>query len=108
MAEVTQFPERQPPPPLLVGPFEEWRVQVEGRIIPRLTGFREGETVWLVVDHRFGQPFPNEETALNAAVLIAQATAIAEGYPSLNATSKEQPFAPIGMDVNPLKTHEDK
>lgn len=96
---VTQFPPPADQPALLIGPFEEWRVQVEGRMIPRLTGFREGDKVWLVVDRRFSGKFSTEEDARQAAILIAQASAIAEGYAHLAAETKERPFAPIGMQI---------
>ena len=95
---ITQFPKPVDQPPLLIGPFEEWRVQVEGRIIPRLTGFRDGDKITLVVDRRFSATFAKED-AHQAAWLIAQALAIGEGYPSLGATDKRQPFAPIGMSM---------
>lgn len=91
------------PPELLVGPFEEYRVVIQGRFVPRLTGYHEKATgkVWLVVDRRFGQDFSTEADAYSAAVLIAQAMAIASGYPHFGAESRDQPFAPraIGIDA---------
>lgn len=48
------------PPELLIGPFQVWKVSVQGRIIPRLTGWAEGDTIWLCVDDRFAQGFPKE------------------------------------------------
>src|SRR5580693_4651270 len=94
---VTKFPDPSPQPDLLIGPFEERRVMVDGRIMPLLTGFTEGDKVWLVVDHRFGcGPFGMEE-ARQAARLAGQAMAVTAGYPHLGADSKQQPFAPQGM-----------
>lgn len=100
---VIQMP-REEPPELLIGPFQEWRVQVEGRIIPRLTGFREGDRIWLVVDNRHTASFSKED-AYGAAVLIAQAMAIGEGYSWFGAPNKDMPFAPIGnaIDTPPSK-----
>lgn len=66
---VIQMP-REEPPDLLIGPFTSYKVQVDGRIIPRLTGFREGDKIWLVVDDRFAQGFSTNEDAHGAAVLI--------------------------------------
>ena len=91
---VTHLPPKLPRPALLVGPFQEWRVVVDGREMPYITGFREGDDYWLVVDRRFiCGPF-GEEAAHQAARLAGQAMAVATGYPHLGATSKECPFAP--------------
>lgn len=98
MSNVVPMPPAPKQPDLLVGPFEEWRVQVDGRIIPRLTGRYEGDRIALVVDHRFSASFSKED-AYQAAWLIAQAMAIGEGYSHLGAASKEQPFAPLGGQI---------
>lgn len=85
---------------MLVGPFEQWHVVISGRRIPRLTGFkREDGKIILYVDNRFGGgPFEPEE-AYQAAYLIAQATAVAEGYSSLEAEEKGRCFAPRMMNL---------
>lgn len=57
---------------------------VEGRIIPNLTGFHDGDKIALIVDNRFAASFAPDD-AYQAAWLIAQAMAIASGYPSLGA-----------------------
>lgn len=99
---ITQFPSPPEQPDLLIGPFEEYRVVVDGRVMPLLTGFREGDKVWLVVDHRFAcGPF-DEEGARQAACLAGQAMAVTAGYPHLGAETKEQPFAPRGMALDTL------
>jgi hypothetical protein len=95
---IVTLPPATKPPDLLVGPFEQWRVQVDGRIIPRLTGYRDGEKVVLVVDGRFSASFA-EDDARQAAWLIAQALAIGEGYSHFGAESKGHPFAPIGHEI---------
>jgi hypothetical protein len=97
-AEIAQFPAPPSQPDLLVGPFQERRVQVEGRVIPRLTGFHDGDKIALVVDHRFSASFAPDD-ARQAAWLIAQALAIGEGYAWLGADSKDQPFAPKAMQI---------
>jgi hypothetical protein len=99
---VTSFPSLAPQPDLLIGPFEEWRVVVDGRIIPHLTGFRNGDEFWLTVDHRLtAGPF-TEEGARQAAWLAGNAMAVASGYPWLGATSKDRPFASQGMAIDSL------
>lgn len=94
---VADFPK---PPDLLVGPFiGEYRVVIEGRFVPRLTGRRDGDRVRLTVDDRFMQDFSTEADAHSAAVLIAQAMAIASGYPHFAAETKDMPFAPRAMRI---------
>ena len=95
---VTPFPLPSKQPPLLIGPFQEWRVVVEGRIIPRLTGFHDGDKIALVVDHRFSASFAPED-ARQAAWLISQALAIGEGYTHLGAETKGYCFAPLGTCI---------
>lgn len=89
---------------LLVGPFKNYRVQVEGRIIPRLTGYREKmngvDGVFLVVDGRFGT-WVEESRARAVAWLVAQALAVGEGYAYLGAEDKIRPFAPLCVDATP-------
>jgi hypothetical protein len=95
-------PLHAPPPALLVGPFEEWRVLVQGRVVPNLTGHKYDDgRVALTVDRRFGADFPNEEIASQAAWLIANAMAVSAGYPSMEAENKDRPFAPKGMEIVP-------
>lgn len=97
---VTQFP-KEPVPDLLIGPFEEYRVVVDGRVVPRLTGHYEGDKIALVLDGRFSHAFAKED-ARSAAWLIANALAIGEGYSHLGAESKEQPFAAKAMRLDTI------
>lgn len=92
MTQILNFPESKPCDPL-VGPFTEYRVVVEGRLIPNLTGWKEGDQTWLSVDRRFAISVPHE-LAHQVAWLLANAMAVASGYPWLGAESKQQPFAP--------------
>jgi hypothetical protein len=98
MTTILQFPEPEKPDDLLIGPFEEWRVQVDGRVIPRLTGFKDGDKIALVVDRRFSASF-SEADARQAAWLIANALAIGEGYAFLGSPNKDKPFAPVGVGI---------
>ena len=83
----------------MVGPFAEWRVQIEGRMIPRLTAYREGNGVCLVLDNRFGLMCENDGVAYQTAAFVANALAIGEGYSHLAADTKDRPFAPKGMGI---------
>lgn len=95
---IINFP-REEQPELLIGPFEVWKVQVEGRIIPGLTGRKRGEVTELIVDSRFGVDVPND-LAPQVAWLIANAMAVAQGYTHLGAASRDaRPFAPIAVGL---------
>lgn len=93
---VTQFPTTpSKPPQFLVGPFEEYRIVIDGRCIPRLTGSCDPDgKFWLVVDGRLASYFSSEEDAYQAAVLAANAMAVGAGYPFSSAESRDRPFAP--------------
>lgn len=99
---VTQFPPPPDPPPLLIGPFQTYHVVVDGRIIPRLTGWTKGDKTWLCVDRRFGGGFSTEEDARQAAYLIANAMAVAEGYAWVGAENKDRCFAPKSMQIDTM------
>jgi hypothetical protein len=97
---VTKFPDPPKQTDLLIGPFSEYRVMVDGKILPHLTGFREGGSYWLLVDRRFAcGPF-DEEQARQAARLAGQAMAVTAGYPHLGADSKDMPFASAGSAID--------
>lgn len=79
----------------IVGPFEEWRVVIDGRMIPKLTAYRQTDgRVTLSLDHRFIIDLPDEGLAYQVAAFAANAMAIGKGYPWSGAESKQQPFAP--------------
>ena len=97
---VTDFPTPKPVE-FMVGPFEEYRVVIEGRMIPWLTAYRDGDDgTALVVDHRFSITFPND-LAYEAAWLIANAMAVAAGYPCLSSENRDRPFAPQCAEIKP-------
>lgn len=98
---IVTLPE-QKRPEWIIGPFEEYRVVIEGRAIPRLTARRTSSGgVLLTVDRRWTSEFANQDDAYQAAWLIANATAVAEGYAWLGATSKDHPFAPVVHEIKP-------
>lgn len=89
---VTHLP--QSAPKSIIGPaFSGHRVVIEGRVIPHLRAIEIGDEVELILDDRFGLRVPKED-AYPIAHIIAQALAIGQGYPSLNAESPGRPFAP--------------
>lgn len=91
---VTQFPEPEKMPDLLVGPFQKWEVRVMGRKLPLLTGYREGDKIWLVCDDRLAAGPFSEAEAYQAAMLAGQCMAVITGYPNLEAEKKMEYFAP--------------
>jgi hypothetical protein len=97
MENIINFP--SDPPEFLIGPFTQYRVMVDGRMIPRLTGYRQGTKVWLVLDGRFGLECADAGVAYCTAAFVANALAIGEGYTHYGADSKQRPFAPLGFEV---------
>ena len=105
-SNIVRLPPRGSEPlEFLIGPFKEWHVQVEGRLIPRLTGFRDGDKIAIVVDGRFSHSFAKDD-AYQAAWLIANAMAIAEGYSHLGSEKKDQPFAPLVSKISSLPSQD--
>ncbi len=99
MSEVIEFPKGEKSLSPLIGPFSYNAVVVEGRRIPLLTGFREGDDMTaLVVDGRFSTSVPNDK-AYEVAWLLAQAIAVASGYSHLGAETKDHSFAPICSQI---------
>jgi hypothetical protein len=100
MADIHSFPGPPAAPEWIIGPFEENRVVVEGRMIPGLTAHRQADgRVTLIVDRRFMVDFPSDEVARQAAWLVAQALAIGAGYSHLGAEGKDRAFAPMCAEI---------
>lgn len=90
---VTPFP-AQTLPEWIIGPFEENRVVLDGRLIPKLTAHRrEDGSVVLHLDHRFGLDCADDGIAYVTACFVANAMAIGAGYPCFTADDKFKPFA---------------
>lgn len=70
-----------------------YSVVVEGREIPLLSMIDEVEHIHLTLDNRLSIDIPRDY-APQVAWLVANALAIGQGYPSLNAQTKDMPFAP--------------
>jgi hypothetical protein len=102
MSNVVNLTEPRDPYGFMVGPFEYHRVIVEGRAIPNLTAHRDGPgQIALVIDHRFSVTVP-ADLGESVAWLIANAMAIAAGYPSMNAETKDRPFAPRCAELSEI------
>lgn len=89
---VVQLPPPTSAPDFLIGPFEEYRVVLEGKLIPNLTAFREGDSICLVLDRRLSISVPKDR-AYDVAWLVANALAIGAGYPCFTADRKTEAFA---------------
>lgn len=90
---VVQFPEREGPPDLN-GPIRQGcHVIVNGRMIPNLHMYEDGDETVFVLDSRLAFGFP-KEIAHQAAAFAANAMAIGAGYSYLGAETKDRPFAP--------------
>lgn len=101
---ILEFPSKpEEPEDFLIGPFEECRVVIEGRKIPKLTGHRTTDGVNLIIDNRFCVLVPND-LAQDIAWLVAQAMAVGAGYPHLGAETKDRCFAPLCMQVGNVTT----
>lgn len=98
MDNVSQFPPRDGAPEFMIGPFTENRVVIDGRLIPKMTAWREGDKIWICLDNRLSTHFPSE-WGWNAAWLAATAMAIGAGYPCITAESKDRPFAPQCSEI---------
>lgn len=90
--------QKEGPPDILVGPFEVYNVVVEGRHIPLLSGYQEGDKIAIVVDHRWSATFGKED-AHQVAWLLAQAIAVSQGYSNMHAGNKDVPFAPQVAEI---------
>lgn len=98
MSNIIAYPP-QPKADLLVGPFEYYKVVVDGRAIPHLNGYPQPDgLITLVLDGRFAIDVP-ESIAQQVAWLVANALAVGQGYSHLGAVTKETPFAPIISEV---------
>jgi len=98
---VIDFPTEPPSAP---GDFlfktEYWECVIEGRVIPKLTGWEMDDgTIALCVDRRFTVAV-QADRAKDVAWLLACALAVGAGYSNIHAESKERPFAPKLMRLD--------
>lgn len=100
MDNVTDFPKPADRAAALFGAKRHGHtVVVDGHEIPGLTIHDRGDEIELVVDGRFSIDIPRDR-ACQVAWLVAQAMAVARGYPHLGAETKDRPFAPQVMTLS--------
>lgn len=91
-------------PEILMGPFEYYKVVIDGRVIPLLEAHKlNDEKVNLVLDGRFAAACDAADLPQFAS-LVANALAIGMGYSCLGAESKARPFAPVAMHIGSIET----
>lgn len=94
MGDVTSLPQ---PPDLvdsMIGPRSVgYQAIIEGRAIPGLTLYEEGEDVSLVLDNRLSITVPRD-MAHQVAWFAATALALGQGYSHIGGQTKDRPFAP--------------
>jgi hypothetical protein len=93
MADVVRFPPPEGPRSIIGPPLSGNRVIVEARVIPRMRAHDTDAGIEIILDGRFSITISKDD-AYPVAWMIAQALAIGQGYPSLNAPNKDCPFAP--------------
>ena len=100
-----KFPAKEQPKSLLIGPFEEYRVIVDGRIIPKLTGRKTEDGRYnFFIDNRFGGGPFSADDAEQVAWLLAQALAVGMGYAHLGADLPGMSFAALAMPIDGEET----
>src|SRR5690349_11287720 len=67
----------------IIGPFEDYRVTVNGYWVPYLRAVRVEGIISLTLDSRFGLDIPDDERALPIIEFIGNAMAVAAGYSCL-------------------------
>lgn len=105
MNNIVDFPPPAGPdgPRSIIGPPASGNhVIVDARVIPRMTATETADGIEIVLDRRFAIVVSRDD-AYPVAWMIAQALAIGQGYSSVRAESRDQPFAPQYrvMDAGP-------
>jgi len=92
MTDIVSFP-KQTPPEFMIGPFEEYRVVLAGKLIPKLTANRDGDDmISLTLDNRLSVSVPKDR-AYDIAWLVANALAIGAGYACFESDDRIRQFA---------------
>lgn len=73
----------------IIGPFQDYRVTINGYRVPRLRAVRVNGMISLTLDERFGLDIPDDERALPIIEFMAQAMAIGAGYSCFGENSQE-------------------
>lgn len=94
---IVQFPEDKPPK-FMIGPMTSWPVVIEGRLIPGLTAWEEGDKTFVCVADRMAISVPNVN-AYDVCYIVAQALAVGAGYNDAGAETKDRPFARMCAEI---------
>lgn len=94
---VTQFPETKAPD-FMMGAMKKYPVIIEGRKIPGLQAWKEGERTFILVDDRIAVSVLNE-CAYDVCFIVASALAIGAGYANIHSENRDRCFAPICSEI---------
>jgi hypothetical protein len=72
----------------IIGPFDEYRVTVNGYQVPDLQARRVNGLIYLSLSNNLSCDIPDDERALPVIQFIANAMAIAAGYSCFGAGSR--------------------
>jgi hypothetical protein len=72
----------------IVGPFNDYRVTINGYQVPRLRAVRVNGLISMTLDHRFGCDIPDDERAYPIIHFIATAMAVGAGYSCFGENSQ--------------------
>lgn len=64
----------------IIGPFNEYRVKIDGYEVPRLRAVRVNGLISMTLDHRFGCDIPDDSNAHSVIWFIANVMAVGAGY----------------------------
>jgi hypothetical protein len=72
----------------IIGPFNDYRVTIDGYQVPRLRAVRVNGLISMTLDHRFGCDIPDDERAYPIIHFIATAMAVGAGYSCVGENSQ--------------------
>lgn len=72
----------------IIGPFDDYRVTLNGYRVPYLRAVRVNGTISLELDERIGCDIPDDERTMPIIDFIANAMAVAAGYTCFGENSQ--------------------
>jgi hypothetical protein len=72
----------------IIGPFNDYRVTIDGYEVPKLRAVRVNGLISMTLDHRFGCDIPDDKLAYPIIHFIATAMAIGAGYSCFGENAK--------------------
>lgn len=94
---ITEFPKEEPLE-FMMGVMKYCPVIIEGRKIPGLQAWKEGDKTFILVDDRIAISVPNE-SAYEVCYIVATALAVGAGYTHIHAKTKDRCFAPLCAEI---------